>query len=216
MSIFSGSALAVPRRQAEVDHHHCGQRQRHVDPEHVLPATGQPDDEDSVERTEHTAQLLRGTDPAEHSRAVALGPQVGAQCERYRQQSAAGHALDGAADHQDIQIGGQRRDHRADQEGGQADLEQQFAPESVRCPAQQRHRGDVAQQIPGDDRGDPLQVVDRDPDGADDVAHDRDDDIGVEGSEQDGQAAGADRDDAPRMMRLGCRHEPGATGGLVT
>ena len=142
--------------------------------------------------------------PAEDSGAVALSPQVSAQCERHRQQRAAGHALDGAANHQHIQIGGQRRDHRPDQEGGQADLQKQLAAEPVGCPAQQRHRRDVAQQIPGDDRGDALQMVDRDADGADDVAHDRDHDIGVEGTEEYGQAAGADRDAAPRVMR--CRH----------
>ena len=40
-------------------------------------------------------------------------------------------------------------------------------------------------------------LVDRDADVAHDVADDRDHDIGVEGTEQDGEAAGADRDAAP-------------------
>ncbi len=110
-----------------------------------------------------------------------------------------------------MQIGGERGNHRADDERGQAGLQQQFAAESVRGAAQQRHRGDVAQQVPGDDRRDSLQLIDRDADGVDDVAHDGDHDIGVEGTEQDGEAARADGDSAAGVRR---RHP--ATGGLVT
>ena len=43
---------------------------------------------------------------------------------------------------------GHRGDHRADREAGQADLQHQLATEAVRRPAQQRHRRDVAEQIP--------------------------------------------------------------------
>jgi hypothetical protein len=113
---------AVSSRQAEVDHHYRGQCQWHVDPKHVLPAAGQPHHGNPVERAEHTAQLLRGTDPAEYSGAVALRPQVRAQREGDGQQRAARYALDGPADHQHVQVGGHRGDHRSDQEGGQADL----------------------------------------------------------------------------------------------
>jgi len=96
----------------------------------------QPDDEDSVQRAEHAAQLLRGADAPEYPGAVPLGPQVCTQRERHRQQCTAGHALDGAPDHQHMQIGGQCGDHRARDEGAQADLQQQFAAEPVRGPAQ--------------------------------------------------------------------------------
>ena len=39
---------------------------------------------------EHAAELLRGADTAQHAGAVALGPQVGAQRQRHRQQRTAG------------------------------------------------------------------------------------------------------------------------------
>ena len=103
-----------------------------------------------------------------------------------------------AADDQDRQVVRQRGDDRADREAGEADLQQQLAAEPVRGPAQQRHGRDVAEQIPGDDRRDPLDLIDADPDVSHDVGHDRDHDIGVEGAQQHREAAGADRDASAR------------------
>jgi hypothetical protein len=75
---------AVVRGQAELDHRHGDQGERDVDPEHVLPLVEQPDDEDTVQRTQHAAELLRGADTAEHTGPVALGPQIGTQRQRHR------------------------------------------------------------------------------------------------------------------------------------
>ncbi len=136
------------RRQAEVDHHHGDERERHIDPEDRLPMVEHPDHRDAVHRADDAAEFLGGADAAEHRRAVTACPQVGGERQGDRQQGAAGDALDEPADDEDVEVGGHRRDHRADGETGKAGLQQQFSAEPVRRPAQQRHRGDVSQQIP--------------------------------------------------------------------
>ena len=195
-STFSGCVAAVVGGQAEVDHHHRDHRQRHVDPEHVLPVVEQPDH----------AMPYSGPSTLPSSWAAPMPPSTAARL-RAAHRSAASASVTGSSaplaapwmtrpidEHR--QVGGQRGDHRADREAGQADLQQHLAAEPVGRPAQQRHRRDVAQQIPGDDRGDPLDLVHRDADVGHDVGHDRDDDIGVERAEQNRQAARADRDPA--------------------
>src|SRR4029079_9326166 len=97
---------------------------------------------------------------ATHVRAVGAGQQVGRQRQRHRQQRATGGALDRSADDEGQQVIRQRGDDRADSEPGQAYLQHQFAAEAVRGAAQQWHGRDVAQEIPGDDRCGPLDLID--------------------------------------------------------
>src|SRR5205823_15082937 len=71
-------------------------------------------------------------------------------------------------------------------------LQQEFSAEPVGRLAEQRHRGDIPEEVPGDDRGDQLEPVRRNLQLVDDLAQQADDDVGVEGAEDDRQAAGAD------------------------
>jgi len=194
-----------------MDHRHRGQCQRHVDPEHVLPATRQPDDEDSVQRAEHAAQLLRGADapsiPARFRWAHRSAPSASvtgssaplATPWMVRPTTSTCRSVDSAVITEPAM------------KVPRLTCSSSLRPNRSEARPSSGNRGDVAQQVPGDDRRDPLEVIDRDADGGDDVAHDGDHDVGVEGTEQYGQAACADRDSAPGMR---CRHP--ATGGLVT
>lgn len=70
---------------------------------------------------------------------------------------------------------------------------QQYPPsQTIRQLTQQRHSGDVAEQVASDDRGSELEVIDRDTDTADDVDQHADNHVGVERSQQNRRCPGTD------------------------
>ena len=191
-----------------MDHHHRDGGHRNVDPEDVPPGVQRPHHGNAVQRAQHAAEFLCRADTAQHGGASARRPEVGGQCEGDGQQGTARDAQDGAADDQGGQVAGQGGDHRSEHESEQTALQDQLAAEPVRCLAQQRHGRDITQQVARDDRRDLLDLVNRDADITHDVGHDRDDDVGVEGTQGDREATGTDRQAA-----VGARRTRGPVAG---
>jgi hypothetical protein len=186
-----------------VDGQHGQQGQRHVHPEDAPPRAEPHRERRTVQRPEQAAELLRPTDEAEHLHPAPLVEQVADQRHRDRQQCPAGQALQRAPGSEHVEVLREGGQHRTGEEPGQAELDDHAPAEPVGEAAQQRHARHVPQQVPGDDRGRPLQMVDRDVEVRRDRGQHRQHDVGVERGEQHRDGARPDREAAPAYRRLG-------------
>ena len=178
--------------------------ERYVHPEHPPPAD-QRGQARAVQRAQYAAGLLRRAERAEGNRPLPLGEHVRGQRQRHRQQGAAGQPLQATPGDQQRQRRAERGERRTGGEAGQAGVHHRPAPEPVGEPAQQRHAGDVAEQVAGDQRGGPFQVVHRDVQVGHDLDEQRDHDVRVQRGEQDGGATDPDRQ-APTAHRWSRAH----------
>ena len=110
-----------------------------------------------------------------------------------RQQRTGGGTLQHPGGDEDHEAVGEGRGRGAGGEDEEGALEHPHPAEPVGELAEQGHGCDVAEQVPGDDRRGPFQVVERDVEVPDDVDQDRDDDVGVERREQHRRAGGPSR-----------------------
>ena len=164
----------------------------------------------SIQGADDAPQLLGGADDPERQGASVLLPQVAHQGERHGKQRAARRPLHQPPGHEDRKRAGRGRDRRPRGEAGQADLDHDPPPDPVGQLAEKRHARHVPEEVSGHDGGGPFQPVDRDAQVPNHRDQDGDDDVGVEGAQQDGQAAHAGRG-ATSALRGGDAHEAEAT-----
>ncbi len=134
---------------------------------------------------DHAADLLDRSDHAQRHGAAVLRVEVGHQGERRGHQASGAHALHQPSDDHRGEVvggGGQQRAEGEHREG--ADQHRDSAPE-VGDPADEREHRDVPEQEARDDRGRPLEGVDRHADPGHHVGQREDDDVGVGGREGD-------------------------------
>ena len=173
------------------------------------PPVGHGEHGRAEERTEHRADLLDRRHDAQRDAAALDGVEVGDEREGGGHQAAAADALEEPAGDDARHVVGQRRDEGAQREEHQRHHQHRHPAAQVGDPADQREHRDVAEQEAADDRGGPLQLVDRHPDAGHHVGQRQHDDVRVGGGERDGD--GRHRQEQPRRAR----HRAGAGRGLA-
>src|SRR5439155_20301911 len=137
-----------PAGAGDPDEHSPGGGEGDVDPEQAAPSDDGGKDR-SVERPEHAAELLEGTDDAEGHGTVLDVPLVPDDGEGDRQQRTCGGTLQHPGAGEDRQAVGQGRDRGAGGEDEEGALEHPHPAEPVGELAEQGHGCDVTEQVPG-------------------------------------------------------------------
>ncbi len=162
--------------------------EREVEPEDEAPAAdgrGGRGQRGAVQRSEDAAGFLHRCHVAQRGRPALVAIEVGGEGERKGDQPAPAQALEESARHEPGEDRGRRREDGAGGKDQHAERVDRRPPAHIRIGAEQRHGHDVATEKAGHDRGRLFEAVDGQPDVGDHCGQEGDDDVGVEGGDEE-------------------------------